>query len=135
MKEKDGRILQLSIPKSRVPTAVLGSTLPVELWTKKSAARFRAPRSVSSSSSRESIILQSIAHSNYSKAPHGPALVFRRDPDSKRLDHWLADHGNGLDLFDRIGLVRQLGEALRHAHRQGLYHRALAPKLCLSLRT
>ena len=30
--------------------------------------------------------------------PRGPALIFQRDPKAVRLDHWLADHGDNLDL-------------------------------------
>lgn len=62
------------------------------------------------------------------KTPRGPALIFERDPAAERLDHWLADHGSELDLLARIDLVRNLAEALRAAHRHGLYHRALAPQ-------
>ena len=57
----------------------------------------------------------------------GPALLFQRDPGAQRLDHWLSDHGGELDLMARLELVRQLAETLRHAHRQGLFHRALTP--------
>lgn len=60
--------------------------------------------------------------------PRGPALVFPTDPKAVRLDHWLRDHGDTLDLLDRIELVRQLAETLRAAHQSGLYHRVLSPE-------
>ena len=60
--------------------------------------------------------------------PQGPALVFPHDPQAVRLDHYLDEHREELDLYDRIELVRQLAETLRAAHRAGLYHRALAPQ-------
>lgn len=83
---------------------------------------------------REFRFLQGVDHPGIArpvdllKTPRGPALIFEHDPRAERLDHWLADHGSELDLLDRIELVRSLAEAVRHAHRQGLYHRALAPQ-------
>ena len=83
---------------------------------------------------REFRFLQGVDHPGIDRAvdllktPRGPALIFDYDPRAERLDHWLADHGSELDLLNRIGLVRNLAEAVRHAHRQGLYHRALAPQ-------
>lgn len=83
---------------------------------------------------REFRFLQGIDHPGIERPldllpnPRGPALLFARDPSAQRLDHWLADNGDILDLTDRIDLVRGLAETLRHAHRQGLYHRALAPQ-------
>lgn len=83
---------------------------------------------------REFKFLQGIDHPGFDRPlellrnPRGPALIFEHDPDAERLDHWMADHGDELELFDRIELVRTLAEVVRHAHRQGLYHRALAPQ-------
>lgn len=83
---------------------------------------------------REFRFLQGIDHPGIEQpiellsSARGPALVFPYDPAARRLDHWLADNGDVIDLLDRIQLVRDLAETLRHAHRQGLYHRALAPQ-------
>jgi serine/threonine protein kinase len=83
---------------------------------------------------REFKFLQGIDHPGLDRPlellrnPRGPALIFEREPDAERLDHWLADHGEELELYDRIQLVRDLAEIVRHAHRQGLFHRALAPQ-------
>lgn len=83
---------------------------------------------------REFRFLQGVEHpgidcpTDLLQTPRGPALIFERDPDAERLDHWLADHSDELDLLGRIELVRNLAETVRHAHRQGLYHRALAPQ-------
>jgi len=83
---------------------------------------------------REFRFLQGVEHPGIDRpvdllrTPRGPALIFEHDPRAERLDHWLADHGSELDLLGRIELVRNLAEAVRHAHRQGLYHRALAPQ-------
>lgn len=83
---------------------------------------------------REYRFLQGIDHPGIERPvevianPQGPALVFPYDPNAQRLDHYLVEHGDDLDLLARIELVRQLAETLRAAHRAGLYHRALAPQ-------
>lgn len=83
---------------------------------------------------REFKFLQGIDHPGIERPlemlpnPRGPALLFDHDPNDRRLDHWLADHADELDLLTRIDLVRKLAETLRHAHRKSLYHRALAPQ-------
>lgn len=59
--------------------------------------------------------------------PLGPALVFERDPEAERLDHWLDDHEGELSQLDRIYLLRELGEVMQSAHKHGLHHRSLSP--------
>jgi len=61
----------------------------------------------------------------------GPAIIFRHDPDSIRLDHFLAQNGERLSVDDRLSLVRQIGEALRYAHEKRVVHRALSPQSIL----
>jgi hypothetical protein len=58
----------------------------------------------------------------------GPVQVFDHDSDAVRLDHWLADHADELDVLTRVELVRELAEILRYAHQEGLAHRALMPE-------
>lgn len=58
----------------------------------------------------------------------GPALVIEQDHDAQRLDHYLAEHGDALDLPARLGMVRQLAEAVGYAHERRLVHRALSPR-------
>ena len=45
----------------------------------------------------------------------------------QRLDHFMATHET-LELDTRLEMIRQLAEALDHAHRRHLYHRALAAR-------
>lgn len=86
------------------------------------------------SARREVTLLQGVDHpaiekpGDLIKAHSGPALVFPYDDDATRLDHWLAEHADGLGLAERLDLVRLLAEGLRSAHANGLYHRALAPR-------
>ncbi|MEV0132597.1 BREX system serine/threonine kinase PglW [Dactylosporangium sp. NPDC050688] len=61
----------------------------------------------------------------------GPALVFRYDPRSLRLDHYMAQYGAKLDVAARVGMVRQLSEALAYAHGRHLHHRALSARSVL----
>lgn len=83
---------------------------------------------------REFRFLQTISHPQIARPLHyethdrGAALVFDHDPNAQRLDHYLLEHGDELTREDRLGLVRSLAEALRHAHHKGLYHRALTPE-------
>jgi len=58
----------------------------------------------------------------------GPALLFQRADGEERLDLWAATELQKLGLYERVGLVRSLAEALDYAHRQDLTHRALAPR-------
>lgn len=58
----------------------------------------------------------------------GPALVIEQHRDAVRLDHYMAGAGAALDLPARVGLVRQLAEAVGYAHDRRLVHRALSPR-------
>ena len=58
----------------------------------------------------------------------GPALVIDQRADALRLDHYLVEHGGELDLPARLGMVRQLADAVRYAHDRRLVHRALSPR-------
>jgi len=57
----------------------------------------------------------------------GVGLVYARLDDERRLDLWLADHGDELGLEDRLRLVRQIAETMKYVHQRHLVHRALSP--------
>jgi serine/threonine protein kinase len=83
---------------------------------------------------REYLALQGIAHEGIVRADQyseellaGPAVVFGHGKDWQRLDHFMAAH-ESLELDTRLAMIRQLAEALDHAHRRHLYHRALAAR-------
>src|SRR5664279_963840 len=61
----------------------------------------------------------------------GPAILFRRDADEIRLDHFLRQRGPTLSLDVRLDLVRQVADAVRYAHSHRVIHRALSPKSIL----
>ena len=86
---------------------------------------------------REFRLLEGVHHAGILKAldlhehERGPALIFEHDPDATRLDWFLRDQGESLDVDTRLGLVRQVAEALQYAHAHRLYHRALSPQTVL----
>jgi serine/threonine protein kinase len=61
----------------------------------------------------------------------GPAILFRRDRDEVRLDHFLRQRGQTLSLETRLELSRQIADAVRFAHSHRVIHRALSPKSIL----
>ena len=109
--------------------AASGSTSP-------SGPRPRSrPKSIQRAARREYLALQGISHDGIVRAEQysdellaGPAVVFRHGKDWQRLDHFMAARRGDLPLETRLEMIRQLAEALDHAHRRHLYHRALAPR-------
>jgi serine/threonine protein kinase len=91
-------------------------------------------RSTQRAARREYLALQGISHDGIVRAEQysdellaGPAVVFLHGRDWQRLDHFMATHET-LELETRLEMIRQLAEALDHAHRRHLYHRALAAR-------
>ncbi|MGH3223338.1 MAG: BREX system serine/threonine kinase PglW [Streptosporangiaceae bacterium] len=91
-------------------------------------------KSVQRAAHREYLALQGISHDGIVRAEAyseellaGPAVVFRHGANWQRLDHFISGHPD-LELDTRLQMIRQLAEALDHAHRRHLYHRALAPR-------
>ena len=61
----------------------------------------------------------------------GDCLVFRHDPDAERLDLFLERTTDALDFGERIDLLRDLAEAVQHAHGRNVHHRTLSPQTVL----
>ena len=86
---------------------------------------------------REFRLLEGINHAGILRAvdfhmhERGPALLFEHYPEAQRLDLFLRERGETLDLDARLSLVRQIAEALQYAHERRLYHRALSPQTIL----
>lgn len=90
--------------------------------------------SVRRAARREYLALQDITHDGIVRAEQfseelqaGPAVVLRHGRNWQRLDQFMAA-STALPLETRLEMIRQLAEALDHAHRRHLYHRALAPR-------
>jgi len=60
------------------------------------------------------------------QAERGPALLFDTVEGEQRLDLWAGEGLDRLALEDRVDLVRQLTEAVAHAHARKVTHRALS---------
>ncbi|GAA1754556.1 BREX system serine/threonine kinase PglW [Streptomonospora arabica] len=90
--------------------------------------------SVRRAAEREFRSLDGIAHEGIVRAEsygviehRGPAIAFAHRDSWQRLDHFVREHGDDLDFGTRVEMVRQLADALKHAHGNQLFHRALAP--------
>ena len=106
----------------------------VRIYLTELDASDQAKTSVWRAAEREYQVLQGLRHRGIAEARDlrhheaGPAILFRHDPSDLRLDQYLAEFGDSLTLEARLGMVRQLAEALRYAHRRSLFHRALATR-------
>lgn len=82
-------------------------------------------------------ILESLDHPgilraiDFTEHELGPAIIFRREQDEVRLDHFLHQRGNSLALDIRLNLTRQIADAVRYAHSHRVVHRTLSPKSVL----
>lgn len=86
---------------------------------------------------REFSILQGLDHTgilavkDYKDHELGPAVLFAHDSTSVRLDHFMTSRGKDLSAAQRFALVRELAEAIYHAHRKNVLHLALSPQSVL----
>ncbi|MEU8678134.1 BREX system serine/threonine kinase PglW [Streptomyces sp. NPDC048560] len=93
--------------------------------------------SVERAARREMQVLHGISHpgivqpDSMEAHENGPALIFRHPREAMRLDRYMAEFGPRLDVETRVGMVRQLAEAMAYAHRRRLFHRMLAARSIL----
>ncbi len=93
-------------------------------------------QSVENAARREAAVLARFKHpgvvelKQYLPSGHaaGPALIFDYHPDTLKLDEYLVQYGEKLDILGRMALVRQLAETIRSAHSSRIHHRALAAR-------
>ncbi|MFC9038852.1 BREX system serine/threonine kinase PglW [[Kitasatospora] papulosa] len=96
-------------------------------------------QSVENAARREAAVLGRFKHpgavqlKQYFPSGHaaGPALIFDYHPSTLKLDEYLVQYGEKLDILGRMALVRQLAETLRSAHASRIHHRALAARSVL----
>jgi serine/threonine protein kinase len=114
--------------------ASLGVTRRVRVYPYARAASPDERERLGRMAMREFRVLEGIDHPgilrvlDFRETELGPALVFEHDPDSIRFDRFLREKLTDLTAEARLGLLRQLAEALGHAHGKRLYHRGLAPQ-------
>ncbi len=109
----------------------------VRIYTTGAATPALDRTTIRKAAKREFELLEGLSHPgilhalDYTEHELGPAIVFRHDPDSIRLDHFLSQYGAKLNVDDRLNLTRQVAEALRYAHEKRVVHRALSPQSIL----
>ena len=127
---QDWTARHVAVESERARVRIYGAPLGVSDEERAALAR---------AAEREYRILQDVRHEGILAAkaftghPLGPALVFAHRDGAERFDHWLAARAERLDVDVRIHLLRQIAEALRHAHAKRLVHRALSPQSLLVL--
>ncbi|WP_245754553.1 BREX system serine/threonine kinase PglW [Candidatus Accumulibacter aalborgensis] len=126
-------------------TAMAAVRRRVRIYTVAAATTPDARKSLVRQAQREFQILEGIDHpgivkvKDYQDSELGPALIFDHDPKAIRLDFLLREmgqqrgqqRGQPLSVDQRLQIVRDLAETLKHAHQKRLYHRALCPQSVL----
>ncbi len=111
----------------------VSATRRVRVYGYGKAATIEARAALARQARREFAILEGVESSgvvkvlDYKDTELGPALVFEYDPKATRLDHYLQQRGDALDIGTRLQLIRDLSETLAYAHKKRLFHRALTP--------
>jgi len=106
----------------------------VRIYPYANAASPDARDRLARTAQREFRVLEGVEHPgiqrvlDYREAELGPALVFEHDPGSIRFDRFLAQKRQSLAIEQKLGLLRQIGEAMAYAHGKRLFHRGLAPQ-------
>jgi serine/threonine protein kinase len=113
---------------------VKGESRRVRIYFTDSAVSHAERDAQQKAARREYLVLREFVHPGADRAielldsERGPALVFEWDANAVRLDQWLRENDDRLDLSDRITLVQNLAEIVQQAHRLGIFHRALSPR-------
>lgn len=108
----------------------------VRIYLRERGSDASIRQSVENAARREAAILRRFHHpgvvqlKQYDPSGHsaGPALIFDHHPHTLRLDEYLVQYGDKLDILGRMALVRQLAETMRSAHSSRIHHRALAAR-------
>ncbi|MET8046553.1 BREX system serine/threonine kinase PglW [Streptosporangium sp. NPDC005286] len=108
----------------------------VRIYLRERGSDASVRKSVENAARREAAVLRRFPHpgvvqlKQYHPSGHsaGPALIFDYHPQTLRLDEYLVQYGNKLDILGRMAMVRQLAETMRSAHSSRIHHRALAAR-------
>ncbi|WP_030506725.1 BREX system serine/threonine kinase PglW [Microbispora rosea] len=113
---------------------MVGDQRRIRIYLSRRLASAEDQRTTERAARREYTALLGLTHrgivqvADYQVHEAGPAVFFRHKEDDERLDHYLDQYGETMDLVVRLDLVRQLAEALNYAHQRHLFHRALAAR-------
>ncbi|QSY50679.1 MULTISPECIES: BREX system serine/threonine kinase PglW [Streptomyces] len=116
--------------------AELPEAVRVRIYLRERGSDASIRQSVERAARREAAVLRRFRHpgavhlKQYDPSGHsaGPALIFDYHPQTLRLDEYLLQYGQHLDILGRMALVRQLAETMRSAHSSRIHHRALAAR-------
>ena len=114
--------------------AATGVERRVRVYPYARAATAEARERLARAAQREAKVLEGVEHPgiqrvlDYREAELGPALVFEHDAKALRLDRFMAQRRQALSLTEKLGLIRQLAEAIAYAHGKRIYHRGLSPQ-------
>ncbi|MGW5971764.1 BREX system serine/threonine kinase PglW [Streptomyces sp. NPDC055186] len=111
----------------------------VRIYLSERGSEASLRQSVENAARREAAVLGRFKHpgavqlKQYFPSGHaaGPALIFDYHPNTLKLDEYLVQYGEKLDILGRMALVRQLAETIRSAHASRIHHRALAARSVL----
>ncbi|WP_283136704.1 BREX system serine/threonine kinase PglW [Rhizohabitans arisaemae] len=114
----------------------LPESVRVRIYLRERGSDASVRASVENAARREAAILRHFPHpgvvqlKQYDPSGHsaGPALILDYHPQTLRLDEYLVQYGDKLDILGRVALVRQLAETIRSAHSSRIYHRGLAAR-------
>ncbi len=115
----------------------IGVTRRVRVYLAGAATTAEEEERLRRQAEREFRVVQDLRHDGIAQpldlvqAERGPALLFERVDGEERLDLWAPGGVDRLSLDARIELVRQLGEAIAHAHSHKVTHRALTARSVL----
>lgn len=111
-----------------------GDQRRIRIYLSRRLASAEDQRTTERAARREYTALLGLTHrgivqvADYQVHEAGPAVFFRHKENDERLDRYLDQYAETMDLAVRLDLVRQLAEALTYAHQRHLYHRALAAR-------
>jgi len=115
----------------------IGATRRVRIYLAGAATTAEEEERLRREADREFRVVHDLRHEGVAQpldlvqAERGPALLFERQPDEERLDLWAPTGVAALDFGERIELVRQVAEAIAHAHSRKVTHRALTARSVL----
>jgi len=117
--------------------AVPESLRRVRLYSIDTAASPEERNTFQRAALREFQLLESLDHpgilrtQGFTAHELGPAVFFDHDPREIRFDLYLAQRVAELPIETRLSIIRQLAEAVRHAHEKRIIHRGLSPRSVL----
>ena len=104
----------------------------VRIYSKQPQMSEEQATSLRLAADREFLVADRVTHPNVVPAFErfdtdlGAAVVFEYEPTAVRLDQWITTT-EGLEIYDRLLVLRQLAETMRVVHRRKVTHRSLSP--------